>query len=569
MEKIKLLTRISYLLVTLLCGLFAFEHIYKIYQLEIKLVNQKLHSVFNNLKEDLDQEVVNARSSLRLMESVINLKIDERVPLNQENLRPIMVPLLASRKNQHNLYFALEPEYAEKFFKEKGIIFSIHKNEAEIDERNYNNVHNFKLNEFTNSAYQQDTDWYLVGKQSRDVQTTDVYYDKYNLKVWMFSFIKGLYKDGKFRGVVGVDFIIDRFLKNMSSQTNSMHGALALVDNKTGKLFTHPDQKSSFDFSGFKPRYIGKDIINSSVKNSKDGKKYLVNSYPLKAFNWTVVTAISQEYIYAEVFSKVQFLLVLCFIALLFNLFIVYFLFRYLNRFYFDIITQNQSRGIVRLTEGLCHEINNPLATLSLCQVALKRLLKNEVNNSAINGLMSKSEKASERIRLIIQKLQNISFATSEVEFKAASMADIVEELKMIFSEDLSRYQISMNLEASEGGIIVCDPLKMLQVFMPLMENSIEEIKDLEHRWIKIEVDRTKNGNAICFVDSGHGVKKGIQERIFLPFFTTKIKEMKKGLGLTVAKSLIEQQGGTISYLEFAKNTTFKILLPLMPQVRS
>lgn len=568
MEKIKLLTRISYLLVTILYGLFAYEHIYRVYQLETNLVNQSLSSSLEVLKEDLRQEVINAKASLSLMENVINLRIDRRILLNEANLLPVMTPLLASRQHQHNLYFALEPAYSKLMFKQEGVIFFVHQNEQLEDFKSWNDVNSFKVNIFTNPDYLKNSVWYQAGKKSQEVVATSVSYDRSPLALGLFSFVKGVFQDGKLRGVVAVDFSIDGIVNKMSGQMRKMHGGLALIDNQTGEIFIPPGQGKDFDFKSLKKRFMGKDLQNKSYE-SEAGEKLLVNSYLLKDLNRSLVTVTSQDYIYAEVFSKVYFLLLLFFIVLIFNLLVVYFFFRYLNRSYFDIVTQNQSSGIVRLTEGLCHEINNPLATLNLCQGAMKRLLKNEIQNSALNGLMTKSEKAADRIKIIIQKLQSISFATSEVEFKASSVADIVEELKMIFSEDLTKYKISFTLNASEGGIIVCDPLKMLQVFMPLMENSIEEIKSLENRWIRIEIEKTKAGHSILFVDSGHGVKQGVQERIFLPFFTTKVKDMKKGLGLTVAKSLIEQQGGTISYLEFAKNTTFKILLPFMPQVRN
>lgn len=569
MEKIKLLTRISYLLVTVLCALFAYEHIHRIYQLESKLVNQKLHSLFNNLNDDLNRVKVNAGSSLTVLESILNerMKIDGKVP--KEYLKNIMAPLLASRRNQHSFYFALEPEIAERIFHVQQAIISVHKDISRTGTEEYNNLDTFQLEEFNHREYLKNETWYLLGKKNREVQMTPIYYDKNVLDVWMFSFIKGLYSDNKFGGVVGVDYFMDSFLEHISREINRNEGALALIDNRTQKVFTHPNQKTDFQFTGLNFREVtGKDISNRTFNNEKDGKHYILNSFFLRDFGWTIVTVIKKDLIYAEVFSKVQWLLVICFLVLLFNLLIVFLLFKYINRFYFEVITQNQSRGITRLTEGLCHEINNPLATLSLCQGALKRLLKSENHNSSINGLMTKSEKASERIQLIIQKLQNISFTSSELDLKPTSMGDIVEELKMIFSEDLSKYHISLTLDATEGAIIICDPLKILQALMPLVENSIEELRESDERWIRIEVSKKNNASIICFVDSGHGIKNGIRERIFLPFFTTKTRELKKGLGLTITKSFIEQQGGTISYLESEKYTTFRIVLPFTELAR-
>lgn len=564
MEKIKLLTRIFYLVVSILCIFFAFEHIYKIYQLEVKLVNQNLDSVLRHLKDKLKEEVMDGESTLAFMDNIIGMRLDGKVPFKEDELKPTMAPLIATHKNQYSIYFAFNEKNSKKYFQEKSVIFSVHKDKKRM-EAGYQSLNSFQFEAFHGSDYQTNPAavWYHEGKKSQKVEMTDIYYDQTMFKVWMFSLVKGIYRNNEFQGVIAVDFFLDSFLKNISKEMNLMHGTLAVMDNTTSRIFTHSENLKLSDYTNLTHGLVRQGLQNKKVTNKKNGEKYILNTFNLDHFNWTIVTLISQDAIYSEVFSKVKLLLAAASGLLFLTLFLGYLLFRNLNKFYFEVITQNQSRGITRLTEGLCHEINNPLATLSLCQGAIKRLLKRELDNSTINGLMTKSERASERIQVIIQKLQNISFTSADVDLKPTFMGDLVEELRMIFSEELSKHRISLSLYAPNGGVIICDPLKMLQCLMPLVENSIEEIQQQKEKWIRIEVEKSRNGSQIKFVDSGTGIKRGIQERIFLPFFTTKTKELKKGLGLTVAKSFIEQQGGTISYDSSAKFTTFRMNLPL------
>jgi signal transduction histidine kinase len=66
----------------------------------------------------------------------------------------------------------------------------------------------------------------------------------------------------------------------------------------------------------------------------------------------------------------------------------------------------------------------------------------------------------------------------------------------------------------------------------------------------------------VLIKDNGCGIPKQIIDRIFDPFFTTKDQGKGTGLGLGIAKGIIEKHNGKIIVESEAGNTTFKILLP-------
>ena len=87
-----------------------------------------------------------------------------------------------------------------------------------------------------------------------------------------------------------------------------------------------------------------------------------------------------------------------------------------------------------------------------------------------------------------------------------------------------------------------------IQVFFNLIKNSMEAIKNLEERWIKINFETNDNQLTIYFTDSGGGIPKEIQSKIMIPFFTTHEMETGEsaiGLGLSVCKGIVEEHGGT------------------------
>jgi two-component system sensor histidine kinase HydH len=69
----------------------------------------------------------------------------------------------------------------------------------------------------------------------------------------------------------------------------------------------------------------------------------------------------------------------------------------------------------------------------------------------------------------------------------------------------------------------------------------------------------------IAFSDSGVGMPKEIQEKLWTPLFTTKAKGM--GFGLPICKRIVEAHGGSISVeSEVGSGTTFRIRLPIRPK---
>jgi signal transduction histidine kinase len=71
----------------------------------------------------------------------------------------------------------------------------------------------------------------------------------------------------------------------------------------------------------------------------------------------------------------------------------------------------------------------------------------------------------------------------------------------------------------------------------------------------------------MTFTDSGSGISLEIQNKIMLPFFTTKEVGKGTGLGLSISKSIIEKLNGKFYYDSENKNTCFIIELPVSPKI--
>jgi signal transduction histidine kinase len=113
-------------------------------------------------------------------------------------------------------------------------------------------------------------------------------------------------------------------------------------------------------------------------------------------------------------------------------------------------------------------------------------------------------------------------------------------------------------------GEIECYPWQLNQVFMNILNNSIqaipEERKDGE---ITIYTEEENNQVVIRLKDNGVGIPEEIKARIWEPFFTTKPVGVGTGLGMSITFGIVEKHGGKIDLQsEVGKGTEFVISIP-------
>jgi C4-dicarboxylate-specific signal transduction histidine kinase len=115
------------------------------------------------------------------------------------------------------------------------------------------------------------------------------------------------------------------------------------------------------------------------------------------------------------------------------------------------------------------------------------------------------------------------------------------------------------------------DRVQLLQVLLNLTINAFEALAGMrvEARRVTIRADRVQEGRICVSVrDSGPGFRDGLETQLFEPFFSTKAEGT--GMGLAIARSIIEAHGGTL----FAENCAdggalFIICLPAASEARS
>lgn len=204
-----------------------------------------------------------------------------------------------------------------------------------------------------------------------------------------------------------------------------------------------------------------------------------------------------------------------------------------------DIVIKRAERlaALGETAAAIAHEIRNPLGAMRLFVSALKRSVGDQPESIKL-------------LTFIDQNISTLDHVVSNIlQFAKKNSADmapvqihsIVRELAQHFAAGPSS---SITLKLCDDVFIRGNEHALRQVFYNLLINAQQATR--YHGSIVIESDTNTEGMLrILIMDSGPGIDERVSGSLFEPFVTT--KNEGTGLGLAVARQIIEEHGGTIS----------------------
>ena len=121
----------------------------------------------------------------------------------------------------------------------------------------------------------------------------------------------------------------------------------------------------------------------------------------------------------------------------------------------------------------------------------------------------------------------------------------------------------SVYVNGAKRNFVRQDSLVKATTGTPILQNnSFDAITELSEKWIKLELLDEGDSVRVEVTDSGFGIAKHIQDKIMVPFFTTKAVGSGTGLGLSLSKGIIDKHQGEIFFDHESINTKLILLLP-------
>ncbi len=224
-----------------------------------------------------------------------------------------------------------------------------------------------------------------------------------------------------------------------------------------------------------------------------------------------------------------------------------------------DLTDMSKKVAWAEMARKVAHEIKNPLTPIQLSAEHLLRVYKDKRKNfdQALQESASYIIKEVENLRNISQEFLETS-KEIVIQKKPFDLKELIQETASPYKNMISeRIKFKEEYEGRDFHTLG-DRSKMMIALRNIFINAIEAIQGKGE--IEIRALETKNRIRLEIKDSGMGVKKDMLEKIFEPNFST--KDMGTGLGLPIAKKIIEDHGGSIRAASKEKEGT-QILITL------
>ncbi|EQC45305.1 response regulator [Bacteriovorax sp. Seq25_V] len=243
-----------------------------------------------------------------------------------------------------------------------------------------------------------------------------------------------------------------------------------------------------------------------------------------------------------------------------------------LKEIHHQIVQADKLTTIGEITASISHEISNPLTIASGTLELIKALFESEDINSQkelLDSCLNDVIESFMRINSIIKGMKKFLHGNEDKK-EYVSVEEIIENSTRLVNSQLKKSQVSMEVKnntESKESIVFVNSLKMEQLFINLIKNSIDSINSIpnnESRSIGITLDETEMCYEVQLCDTGAGIPTEIQDKIFESFFTTKEVGEGTGLGLAIATKIIESYQGTLELVSASSPTIFKITIPKM-----
>ena len=218
------------------------------------------------------------------------------------------------------------------------------------------------------------------------------------------------------------------------------------------------------------------------------------------------------------------------------------------------------------MAASLAHEIKQPLAAaITSANTCIEWLAHEPPNLDRARAAAARIDQYGNRAAEIIDRIRSF-YKKSPPQRELVDMNGIIQEMLTLLKGEADRYSVAMHTElAAELPRITVDRVQLQQVFMNLILNAIEAMKDAGGE-LTVKSELHDGRLQFSVSDTGVGLPREKMDQIFSAFFTT--KPHGSGMGLAISRSIVESHGGRLwASTNHGRGATFLFTLPLAVEV--
>jgi C4-dicarboxylate-specific signal transduction histidine kinase len=229
-----------------------------------------------------------------------------------------------------------------------------------------------------------------------------------------------------------------------------------------------------------------------------------------------------------------------------------------------DLLVESAKfQSLGQMASNLAHDINNPLFSIQGKLHQMRNLLSRDQLD------LEKCDQIVEGVEITIFKLSQIVKGISTFaregrgdQMVSISVAELIESNLALGIDRIKKSGINLEIRIDPKVSVICYPSFISQVILNLINNAIDALENALIKQIEVYTVLDKKWICIIVSDSGAGVPKEFEKRIFDSFFTTKTFGKGTGLGLSISKGLVEVHAGELNYERNNNKTSFIVRLP-------
>jgi signal transduction histidine kinase len=224
----------------------------------------------------------------------------------------------------------------------------------------------------------------------------------------------------------------------------------------------------------------------------------------------------------------------------------------------------NRRETMSALTSSIAHELGQPLSALMHNAQALQMMVTaNRASSETIGEILSDIQAQGVRASLIVDRHRTM-LRSHQMEKQPLDVHAVIEESLALVAHDMQAREVELTVTLSSNSCVISgDAVLLQQVLVNLLLNAIDAMADIPpaRRRIRIRCDIRKANVEISVRDAGKGLAADVMSTLFKPFVTTKSHGL--GIGLTIARTIINAHGGTIDVRNNSDGgATFTVTLP-------
>jgi PAS domain S-box-containing protein len=227
-----------------------------------------------------------------------------------------------------------------------------------------------------------------------------------------------------------------------------------------------------------------------------------------------------------------------------------------------DLAHTNRVNTLGEMAASLAHEIKQPIAAaITSANSCIEWLAHEPPNLDRARAAAAKVDKYGNRAAEIIDRIRSL-YKKSTPQRELADVNGIIQELLTLLKGEAHRFSVAMRTDLStELPKIMVDRVQLQQVFMNLMLNAIEAMKDSGGE-LTVKSELQDGQLQFSVSDRGVGLPMEKMDQIFSAFFTT--KPQGSGMGLAISRSIVESHGGQLwACANSGGGASFHFTLPL------